>query len=288
MTTILITGANGQLGQEFKHIAATYPTFQFVFADRQTMDISNPEVVESFLHQNHIDFCINCAAYTAVDKAETEQAEAFRQNAEATGILAYFCSLQNIPLIHISTDYVYHTAQNTPFTEDDMPNPKGIYAKSKFAGEYAAFEKNSKVLVIRTSWVYSTFGNNFVKTMLRLGAERPSLNIVFDQIGSPTYARDLAKAILYIIQEIQVKQLDWEEISGVYNYSNEGVTSWYDFATAIFELRQISCRTFPIESKEYPTPAQRPPFSLMNKNKIKTTFNLDIPHWRESLKEMLG
>ena len=287
MTKILITGANGQVGQEFRAIAAHYPRFHFLFAGKQKLDISNPTSVEQFLHQHQIDFCVNCAAYTAVDKAESEPSEAVRQNADGARYISYFCGLQGIPLIHLSTDYVYHTQQNTPFTEMDMPNPQGIYAKSKLLGEQAVFECNPKTLVLRTSWVYSTFGNNFVKTMLRLGAEREMLNIVFDQIGSPTYARDLAEAILSIIATIEDQHLDWEEISGVYNYSNEGVTSWYDFAKAIFDLRQMPCKVFPIESKDYPTPAIRPPFSLMNKHKIKSTFDLKIPHWKDSLAIML-
>jgi dTDP-4-dehydrorhamnose reductase len=288
MNTILITGANGQVGQEFQAIAANYPQFHFLFTGRKEMDICNPEAVEDFLHEHRVDVCINCAAYTAVDKAESEEAEAMRQNLDGTRILAAFCEMQGIPLIHLSTDYVYHTMQNTPFKESDRPNPQGVYAKSKFYAEQYAMEGNTRSLVIRTSWVYSSFGNNFVKTMLRLGAERESLNVVFDQIGTPTYARDLAEAILHIIQTIEDSEEPWEEYSGVYNYSNEGVTSWYDFAKAIFDLRQMPCTVYPIESKDFPTPALRPPFSLMDKSNIKTTFNLAIPYWRDSLKKMLS
>jgi dTDP-4-dehydrorhamnose reductase len=288
MKHILITGANGQLGREFQAIASEYTSIKFLFATRDTLNIGDKDAIETYFHQNQIDICVNCAAYTAVDKAESEEKEAFAINAEAVRSLAAICQYQGIPIIQISTDYVYHSAQNIPFREDDEPNPQGVYAKSKFLGEYCAFEQNTKALVIRTSWVYSSFGHNFVKTMLRLAAERSSLNVVFDQIGTPTYARDLAKAILHIIHHMERKGKDWEEVSGVYNYSNEGVTSWYDFAHEIFCLKQLQCKVLPIETSQYPTPAKRPPFSLMNKQSIKETFELDIPHWKDSLKEMLS
>lgn len=287
MYNILITGANGQLGQEFQAIAHLYPQYNFLFTTRQTLDICNKEAIEEYFHRNKIDICVNCAAYTAVDKAESEEQQAFLINSEAVRSLAAICQYQGLPIIQISTDYVYHSHQNTPFREDDEPNPQGVYAKSKFLGEYCAFEQNTKAMVVRTSWVYSSFGNNFVKTMLRLGAERASLNVVFDQIGTPTYARDLAKAILSIINNIETKSKDWEAVSGVYNYSNEGVTSWFDFAHEIFAQKKINCKVFPIETSQYPTPAKRPPFSLMNKNSIKDTFELEIPHWKDSLNDML-
>lgn len=284
---ILITGANGQLGQEFKAIAVDYPQFNFLLAARQDLDISSSEAIETYFHKHQVDCCVNCAAYTAVDKAESDTADAIKHNVDAVRYLATVCQMQTIPLIHISTDYIYHSSQNIPYREEDLPNPQGAYAQTKYAGEYAAFESNERVIVIRTSWVYSNFGHNFVKTMLRLGTERDALRVVFDQIGSPTYARDLAKAILHVIQQVNSQHLDWATLSGVFNYSNEGVTSWYDFAKAIFELKNIPCKVSPIESSEYPTPAQRPPFSVMNKSKIKTTFDLEIPHWRDSLREML-
>lgn len=287
MYNILITGANGQLGQEFQAIAEHYPQYNFLFTTRQTLDICNRESIETYFHKNQISVCINCAAYTAVDKAESEEQAAFLVNAEAVRNLATVCQFQGIPLIQISTDYVYHNNQNIPFKEDDEANPQGVYAKSKFLGEYYAFDQNIKAIIIRTSWVYSSFGHNFVKTMLRLGSERESLNIVFDQIGTPTYARDLAKAILHVINSIESDTKDWESFSGVYNYSNEGVTSWFDFAHEIFELKKVNCKVYPIETSQYPTPAKRPHFSLMNKQTIKETFGLDIPHWRDSLKEML-
>lgn len=288
MKNILITGANGQLGNEFRQLASHYPEYNFIFTDRAELDITNLDAVEAFFHQQTIDYCINCAAYTAVDKAESEEAIATAINATAVRYLAQMSAMQNCPFIQISTDYVYHNGQNTPFKEDDVVNPQGIYAKTKLQGEYFAFEQNTRAVVVRTSWVYSTFGHNFVKTMLRLGAERPSLSVVFDQIGTPTYAQDLAAAILKMIQHVEKEALNWEELSGVYNYSNEGVTSWYDFAKAIFDIRGINCNLQAIESSQFPTPAQRPPFSLMNKQLIKDSFELDIPYWRDSLIKMLA
>lgn len=226
---------------------------------------------------------MNCAAYTAVDKAESEPVLAKKINVSGAKNLAEACVGQGIPLVHLSTDYVYHNRQNTPFRESDPVSPKSVYARTKLAGDRAALKANPLAIIVRTSWVYSEFGNNFVKTMLRLGAERPALNVVFDQIGTPTYAPDLAAAILKIIQKVENKEVVPKNAAGIWHYSNEGVTSWYDFAQAIFEIKNLACRVNPIETKDFPTPAARPPFSLLNKGKIKAVFGLEIPYWRDSL-----
>ena len=279
---ILITGANGQTGQCLAALAAVFPQFEFLLTDRTVLDISDSEAVHKMVGIS--DWCINCAAYTAVDKAESEPEVARRINVTGARHLAKACAKKNIPLIHLSTDYVYHNAQNTPFREDDPVNPQGVYAATKLAGDIAVLEAHPALgMVIRTSWVYAPFGHNFLKTMLRLGKERPALNVVFDQIGTPTYAPDLAAAMLQIIQQVETGVVAPETIAGIWHYSNEGVASWYDFAVAIMDIAQLPCKVFPIETKDYPTPAQRPPFSLLNKSKIKRAFGLEIPHWRERL-----
>jgi dTDP-4-dehydrorhamnose reductase len=288
--TILIAGANGQVGQCFRQLASRFPQWKFVFVDLPELDIADRRAISRFfrsLQDDKLKWCVNCAAYTAVDKAESEPALARRINVLGAKNLAEACAAQEIPLVHLSTDYVYHNRQNTPFREGDPVSPKSVYARTKLAGDRAALKANPSTLIIRTSWVYSEFGNNFVKTMLRLGAERPSLNVVFDQIGTPTYAPDLAAAILTMIQKIENKEVALKKAAGIWHYSNEGVTSWYDFAKAIFEIKKMSCRVLPIETKDFPTPAVRPPFSLLNKGKIKAAFGLEIPHWRESLEKCL-
>lgn len=279
---ILVTGASGQVGSELQFLAKDYPMFSFIFVDKDVLDISNGQAVQHFLEENALDYCINCAAYTAVDKAESDQATASLVNVEGAKNLAIACQQQGCKLVHLSTDYVYHSLQNLPFKETDSTSPKSVYGSTKLEGEQAVLQQQPDSLIIRTSWVYSSFGHNFVKTMLRLGKDRDQLNVIFDQIGSPTYARDLAKAILDILVQKPA------EFSGIYHYSNEGVCSWYDFAKAIFDLKGINCQVYPIETKDYPTPAQRPAFSLLNKAKIKTTFNLEIPYWRDSLKGCLA
>ncbi len=280
---ILVTGANGQLGQCFRQLADQNPNVYFYFAGSSELDISNKRMVRKFFDQHPVSWCINCAAYTAVDQAQKEPAVARKINISGVKNLAEACSPQGIPLIHFSTDYVYHTKQNTPFKEDDPVSPKGIYARTKRSGERAALLANPNTMVIRTSWVYSEFAHNFVKTMLRLGRERSNLNVVYDQIGTPTYAPDLAAAVLDIIRKAETEAVPPYLLAGIWHYSNEGVTSWYDFAKAIFEIKNIPCAVQPIESKAYPTPAMRPHFSLMDKSKIRTAFGLQIPHWRESL-----
>ena len=282
---ILITGANGQLGQCFAQIAQERGLNNIILADSTMVNITQEKLVKAFFRKNpQIKWCVNCAAYTAVDKAETDRAKARKVNVAGVRNLAEACALQGIPLIHFSTDYVYHSLQNTPYKETAKVSPKGVYAKTKLAGELAALEANpGNTMVIRTSWVYAAHGNNFVRTMLRLGGERPQLNVVFDQTGTPTYGPDLAAATLDIIEKIKKRPVLRDKIDGIWHYSNEGVTSWYDFAQAIMEIKGLPCAVHPIESSEYPTPAQRPPYSVLNKNKIKTTFDLHIPHWRESL-----
>ncbi|MCR9285769.1 dTDP-4-dehydrorhamnose reductase [bacterium] len=284
MQTILITGAKGQVGQEFQYLSKA-SEFDFLFVDIEDLDITDKEAVISFFKENEIDFCVSCAAYTAVDKAESNAEIARKVNVDGVKNIAEGCALRSIPLIHLSTDYVYHNAQNTPFKEGDETNPQGIYAQTKLEGDEVALQTNAKTLILRTSWVYSSFGNNFVKTMIRLGRERDQLGVVFDQIGTPTYARDIANAILKLInQMLSGRQIQW----GVYHFSNEGVTSWYDFAKAIFDIKGIDCEVKPIETKDYPTPAKRPPFSVLNKEKIKANFGIKVPHWRDSLKACLN
>jgi dTDP-4-dehydrorhamnose reductase len=286
MKQILITGASGQLGRAFARLASFYPQFSFHLADREVLDLSHLNTIASYFDQHHFDACINCGAYTAVDKAESDIELATLINTKAPEYVAKACARKNIPLIHYSTDYVYHNQQNTPFIETDATSPKGVYAQTKLAGSLAALAAHQQTMVIRTSWVYSPFGHNFVKTMLRLGRERDTLNIVFDQIGTPTYACDLAKATLDILNQTLVKD-EVEPLHGFFHYSNEGICSWYDFALAIFELTGIACQVHPIRSSEYPTPARRPAFSVLDKQKIKTTFQVSIPHWRASLAKCL-
>lgn len=284
--TILITGGLGQVGQCFRQLSAQYPQWRFVFVDLGDTDITNRRAIRALfesLGHDEPTWCVNCAAYTAVDKAESEPQAARRINVAGAENLAAACADRGIPIVHLSTDYVYHNRQNTPFREDDPVSPKSVYARTKLAGDRAVLRTSPLAMVVRTSWVYSAFGNNFVKTMLRLGAERKTLNVVFDQIGTPTYAPDLAGAILQIIRKVETNEIPVTDIHGVWHYSNEGVTSWYDFAHAIFELKNMACRVHPITTADFPTPALRPPFSVLDKGKIKAAFNLEIPHWRESL-----
>lgn len=289
---LLITGANGQLGQCFQQAAKKRPSQHFRFVGSTDLDISDRSALRRFFEvlkqENERVWVINCAAYTAVDKAESDPAGAKKINVLGTRNLAEACAEQGYPLLHFSSDYVYHNRQNTPLRETDPLKPQGVYAHSKLQGEHAAFRAHpSGTTVIRTSWVYSAFGHNFLKTMLRLGRERATLNVVSDQIGTPTYAPDLAEGVLTIIQQVEAGRVDQASIAGIWNYSNEGVASWYDFAVAIFEMANISCRVRPIASSDYPTPALRPPFSVLDKSKIKAAFGLDIPHWRESLRQCL-
>lgn len=281
MTNILITGSNGQVGSEFKSLSASYE-YKFFFTDRETLDITDKEAIKKFIVSNDIKIIINCAAYTAVDKAETDEANADNINNIAVKNLAKIAKDKNIKLVHISTDYVFDGEHYKPYVEYDATHPTGIYGKTKLAGEKAMIDINPlNSIIIRTSWVYSSFGNNFVKTMLRLGKERDSLGVIFDQVGTPTYAKDLAKVILDILAKINNEKVE------IYNYSNEGVLSWYDFAKEIMKMAKLECQINPIETKEYPTPASRPHYTLLNKSKIKNTFNVSVPYWKDSLDECL-
>lgn len=282
---ILITGANGQLGQCFQRLAADFPQWDVHFAGSAALDIADKRAVTRFFQKNvTIRWVINCAAYTAVDKAESEPDKAKRINVAGTKNLAEACARQGATLIHFSTDYVYHNHQNTPYKEDDPVQPKSVYARTKLAGERAAMKAHPHgVMVLRTSWVYAQAGQNFVNTMLRLGKERTSIHVVADQIGTPTYAPDLALAVLQIMQKVEKGIVSKEALSGIWHYSNEGVASWYDFAQAIFDIKNLACAVLPIDTKDYPTPALRPPFSVLNKAKIKAVFGVEIPHWRSSL-----
>jgi len=286
---VLITGSNGQLGSELRELVnnSTLNTQHstFHFTDRNTLDITDSHAIESFCLENNIEVIINCAAYTAVDKAEDDEINADKVNHLAVKNLAQIAKDKNIKLIHISTDYVFDGQAYKPYTESDITNPQSVYGQTKLDGEKAMREVNPKnSIIIRTSWVYSSYGANFVKTMLRLGKEKEQLGVIFDQIGSPTYAKDLAKVIIHIIQH---STLNTQHSVEIYHYSNEGVTSWYDFAKTIFELSDIQCDVKPIETKEYPTPATRPHYSLLNKSKIKKEFNLTIPYWKDSLSDCI-
>jgi dTDP-4-dehydrorhamnose reductase len=292
---ILITGASGQLGSEFFYLSGCMQdnqpvcrapdNFNLIFVTRKELDIENTLQVADFCKQNKVDVIVNCAAYTAVDKAEEEPSQADAINNLAVKSLANIAKSQNIKLIHISTDYVFDGAAHKPYKESDSTNPKSVHGKTKLDGERALQAINpANSIIIRTSWVYSEFSNNFVKTMLRLGEERDELNVVCDQIGSPTNARDLAGAILKIIPQLS-KQKQCDEIE-IYHYSNEGVCSWYDFASAIFQINNTDCKVNPIPSEAYPTPAKRPYYSVMDKGKIVKKFDLDIKHWRTSLSQL--
>lgn len=282
--SILVTGANGQLGQSFKLISEQYPNYQFTFATRKEIDLSLLESINNYFQQKQFDLVINCAAYTAVDKAEQEVELADAINHLAVKQLAQIAKEQGTVFIHISTDYVFDGTNYRPYIETDSINPQSVYGASKLKGEQAIQAIKPKGCIIRTSWVYSEFGNNFVKTMLKLGQDRDQLNVIFDQVGSPTYAKDLAQAIMAIVQSNQLNNISKPEI---YHYSNEGVSSWYDFARQIFEISEIDCDVNAIETKDYPTPATRPHYSLLNKAKIKQAYNLMIPYWKDSLKQCL-
>lgn len=278
---VLVTGANGQLGSEIREISGAFPELEFSFTDVAELDITNPEKVAAFLSGFKPEFLVNCAAYTAVDKAETDISTATLLNATAVGILAGESAKLECKMIHVSTDYVFDGKGPRPYKEDDPADPQSAYGKTKLEGEILCQQFNPESLIIRTSWLYSAFGNNFVKTMLRLGNERPDLGVIADQIGSPTNAADLALAILTIISSVTKGEKPF--VPGIYHYSNEGVASWYDFTKAIFDINQINCVVKPIASEDYPSPVPRPAYSVMNKSKIKLIFGLQIPHWRDSL-----
>lgn len=281
MKKILVTGSNGQLGSELKELSVHYSQFEWVFADRSVLDLSDLASISNILDRIQPQIIINCAAYTAVDQAETETELAEVLNHQAVGVLANWSSIHDCRLVHVSTDYVFDGNSSTALTENAPTGPINVYGQTKLAGEQACMRENSNAIVIRTSWVYSRFGNNFVKTMSRLMQERDSLNVVNDQIGSPTYAADLAVAILTIITHSH-----WQ--AGIYHYSNEGEISWFEFALAIQEIGGFNCAISGIPSSDYPTPAQRPHYSLLDKSKIATTFGVVVPGYRESLERCMG
>jgi dTDP-4-dehydrorhamnose reductase len=283
MNNILITGSNGQLGSELREISPNYPNNNFLFTDVKQLDITNHKAVKEFVQINKINVIINCAAYTAVDKAESEFELANAINHLAVANFAQIVKDNNIKFIHISTDYVFNGYSYKPYVESDMPDPKSIYGQTKLYGEQVIQKINpANSVIIRTSWVYSVFGNNFVETMLRLAKDREEISVVVDQIGSPTHAADLAQSILEILPLIQ------NEMTEVYHFSNEGVCSWYDFSKAVFEIKNIKINLLPLESVDYKTKAIRPYYSVLNKSKIKQKYNLTIPYWRSSLKKYLN
>lgn len=277
---ILVTGSNGQLGKELRALAGAWPAFEFIFLGREDLPIDQLEQTKAFFEKTSPFACINCAAYTAVDKAESESEQAFLVNATSVGSLAAACAAVNAKFIHISTDYVFDGRSSSPLKEDDPTGPINVYGASKLEGENLAFQYQPETVVIRTSWVYSEFGNNFVKTMIRLMRERPAIGVINDQIGTPTYAADLAAAIMQILAAEKF-------VPGIYHYSNEGEISWYDFAATIKELTGSSCTVNPIPGSSYPTAARRPDYSLLDKTKIKNTYGLSIPAWKDSLRVCL-
>ncbi len=281
MLKVLVTGSRGQLGSEIRQLSSNY-SFEFVFTGVADLDITDRAAVWRFFKSNEIDAVINCAAYTAVDRAETETERADQVNHLAAKYLAEAAKEFRVKFIHVSTDYVFDGDSFRPYAEDSIPNPKSVYGVSKLAGEEELLSLTlPNSIIIRTSWVYSTFGNNFVKTMRRLAGDRPSINVVMDQIGTPTYARDLAACILEILPKLENSKTE------LYHFSNEGVCSWYDFAVAIMELSRLECKIIPIPSSEYPTPVKRPFYSVLDKSKIKADFGVHVNYWRDSLKQCI-
>lgn len=279
---ILITGSNGQLGSEFRDLTPHYPHHKFFLTDVKELDVTNAENVYKFLKANKIECVVNCVGYTQVDKAEDDKAQASLLNSTATKYIAEATSRVGALMVHISTDYVFEGKNFKPYTENDTANPKSIYGKSKLDGEIEVMFNAKRAIILRTSWLYSSHGQNFVKTILEKAKTEKELKVIFDQIGTPTYAHDLAKAILDIIPKVPSK------VRGeIYNFSNEGVASWYDFAKAIIEIKGLQCKVVPILTKDIPQVAQRPLYSVLNKERIKKDFEIVIPYWRESLKQCL-
>lgn len=278
---ILITGCNGQLGNEMQLLEKVNPQHQYFNTDVAQLDITNPEAIEEFVSDNAIDIIVNCAAFTAVDKAESSQELCHLLNAKAPEYLAAAVAKRGGYLVQVSTDYVFDGTNHTPYTEDEATCPNSVYGSTKLEGEKLAMAACANTMIIRTAWLYSTFGNNFVKTMIRLGQEKPELGVIFDQIGTPTYAGDLAAAIMAAINH--------GIVPGIYHFSNEGVISWYDFTKAIHRIAGItSCHVKPLHTTEYPTPAARPHYSVLDKTKIKQTYGIEIPYWEESLEKCVA
>ncbi len=278
---ILITGGNGQLGNEVHLLADTYPQHTYFFTDIQELDICNEQAINDYVNEHEIDLIVNCAAYTAVDQAEDNVDLCDKLNHIAPGYLANAIQKRGGSIIQISTDYVFNGKSYLPYVETNVTCPESVYGNTKLAGEKAVMSNCEQAMVIRTSWLYSTFGNNFVKTMMRLGKERDKLGVIFDQVGTPTYARDLALAIFAAINK--------GIVPGIYHFSNEGVCSWYDFTVAIHRIANIkNCKILPLHTADYPTKAVRPHYSVLDKTKIKETFHIEIPHWEESLKQCIA
>ena len=278
---ILITGCNGQLGNEIQLLEESHPQHTYFNTDVAELDITNQDAIEAFVNDNQIDGIVNCAAYTAVDKAEENEELCTKLNAEAPAYLAAAIGKRRGWMIQISTDYVFDGTQHTPYTEEADTCPNSVYGKTKLVGELNVQKFCAQSMIIRTAWLYSTFGNNFVKTMIRLGKEKPELGVIFDQIGTPTYARDLAVAIFAAIEQ--------GIVPGIYHFSNEGVISWYDFTKAIHRIAGITtCHVRPLHTSEYPTPAKRPHYSVLDKTKIKQTYNIEVPYWEESLADCIA
>ncbi len=285
---VLVTGAKGQLGQAIQSISGNYPEVDFVFCDSSSLDITNLDNVEAVFKHVKPQYCINAAAYTAVDKAESEPEKAYLINVVGAKNLAEVCKDNNTILLHVSTDFVFDGSKKSPYTEEDIPNPTGVYGQTKLEGEKAIQDTFDNFYIIRTSWVYSQFGNNFMKTMLRLGSEREILSVVNDQIGTPTNAVDLVEVLIKVIYHTERSRSAHNSqpinhLFGIYNFSNEGQCSWYDFAKKIFEVNKISIDLQPIPTSSYPTPAKRPAYSVLDKTKIKQTFGLDINSWENRL-----
>ncbi len=277
---ILITGCNGQLGNEMQLLEQEYRQHTYYNTDVAELDITDQQAIERFVDDHQIDGIVNCAAYTAVDKAEDNEALCQKLNAEAPAFLAHAIGRRGGWMIQISTDYVFDGTNHTPYREDEDTCPNSVYGKTKLVGELNVQKLCQRSMIIRTAWLYSTFGNNFVKTMIRLGKEKPELGVIFDQIGTPTYARDLARVIMSAIEK--------GIVPGVYHFSNEGVISWYDFTKAIHRLAGITtCHVRPLHTAEYPTPAARPHYSVLDKTKIKQTYGIEVPYWEESLRECI-
>lgn len=280
MKNVLVTGANGQLGNEMRTLSVENKEYNYFFTDVAELDICNEQAVMAFVKEHDINVIVNCAAYTAVDKAEDNLELCTKLNSDAVGYLAKAATANEAEFIQISTDYVFDGTNHLPYKETDPTCPNSVYGVTKLAGEANALNDCKKSMIIRTAWLYSTFGNNFVKTMIRLGQEREALGVVFDQIGTPTYARDLARAIFAAIRQ--------GVVPGVYHFSNEGVCSWYDFTKTIHRIAGITtCRVSPLHTDEYPAKAPRPPYSVLDKTKIKATYGIEIPHWEESLEECI-
>lgn len=280
MATILITGSNGQLGNEMRQVSTQYADFEYIFTDVAELDICNKLALDAFVKENAVQYIVNCAAYTAVDKAEDDEELCFKINADAVRNIGEVAAANGIKVVHVSTDYVFDGTNFKPYNEDQEVSPATVYGQSKLAGEQALLESNPESVIIRTAWLYSSFGNNFVKTMIKLGTERDALNVVFDQVGSPTYAADLAEAIMQVVSHESF-------VPGIYHFSDEGVCSWYDFTKTIHRMAGVECNVRPIESWQYPARTPRPHYSVLNKAKIKTTYGIVVPHWEDSLKKCI-